>query len=70
MLPSEESSNVGGIAVFAVLILVYNLALWGLTRLLHDFGVIGWNLRWHESGLIILIVMVWRMIDRAAFKRQ
>jgi len=59
-----------GILIFAILILVHNLALWGLVRLLHEFGVIGWSLQWHESGVITLILMMWRMIDRVAFKKE
>ena len=46
-----------------------NVALWGVIQILHNAGAIGWDLRWAEAGPITIIVMLWRVWDRALFRR-
>jgi len=69
MSESDNAAPMFGVLVFAVLLLIYNLALWGLIHLLETFGAISWTLEWHETAIIVLIVMIWRMIDRSVFRR-
>lgn len=68
-LLADEARPAGGVLVFILSCLVYNLALWGVVQLLNNAGVIGWELRWVEAGPITIIVMLWRVWDRALFRR-
>lgn len=67
--PSNSSAK-NGIVVLAIVLLIYNLALWGIVRIVEAAGIIDWTLQWHESGIIVVIAMIIRMIDRAVFGKE
>jgi hypothetical protein len=58
------------VLIFILSCLLYNLALWGVVQILNNAGAIGWDLRWAEAGPITLIVMLWRVWDRALFRKE
>lgn len=69
MSPSEQPVKNGFLALVIVL-LAYNFALWGVVRIVEAADIIDWSLQWHESGIIVLIAMIVRMIDRAVFGKE
>ena len=69
MPASEARPAPGGVLIFILSCLLYNVALWGGIQILHNAGASGWDLRWAEAGPITIIVMLWRVWERALFRR-